>query len=304
MSAPIYTLDPTHIVYSFASFHPPALSVPAGAVVQIETCDCFENQIEREDQDFGTLDWNRINPATGPIHVQGAMPGDVLAVHILDIKLAKRGIMTTGPGLGVMGGHLAENAIRFVEIEHGQVVLPGGVRAPLRPMIGVIGVAPADGEVPCGTPGDHGGNMDCTRIAPGAVLLLPVSVQGALFALGDLHAAMGDGEVGVSGVEIAGRVTVRLEVIRDAACPAPMVISADDVSVIASADTLDAAAELATERAATWIAAAAHLHLADATMLLSASGRLRICQVVDPLKTARMEIDRGLLEQLRVELPV
>ncbi|WP_304457993.1 acetamidase/formamidase family protein [Alicyclobacillus sendaiensis] len=304
MSTAVYSLDSRNIVYSFSPSHPPALSVPDGALVHIETCDCFENQIQREDQDFGTLDWSRINPATGPIQVQGAAPGDLLAVHILDLQLAKRGIMTTGPHLGVMGAHLSENAIRFVEIDQGEVILPGGVRAPLRPMIGVIGVAPAAGAIPCGTPGDHGGNMDCTRITAGAVLLLPVAVPGALFALGDLHAAMGDGEVGVSGVEIAGRVTVRLQVLRDVKCPAPMVVSEDDVSIIASAPTLDEAAELATKRAAEWLSAASHLHLADTCMLLSAVGRLRICQVVDPLKTARMEIDRDLLRQLRVPLPV
>lgn len=304
MSAMLYELGPTHLVYSLSPSHPPALSVADGATVQMETCDCFENQIEREDQDFGTLDWNRINPATGPIYVEGAQPGDLLAVHILDIRLANRGIMTTGPGLGVMGAHLRENAIRFVEVEGNHVVLPAGVRAPVQPMIGVIGVAPADGAVPCGTPGDHGGNMDCTRITTGAVLLLPVSVPGALFALGDLHAAMGDGEIGVSGVEIAGRVTVRLEVVRGAQCPAPMVISPHDVSVIASAPTLDEAAERATERTAQWLTEAANLTLADACMLLSAAGRLRICQVVDPLKTARMEIDRDLLTQLQIQLPV
>ncbi len=304
MSTAVYTLESNHIVYSLSPAHPPALAVPDGATVRVETCDCFENQIQREDQDFGTLDWNRINPATGPIYVEGAMPGDLLAVHILDIELAKRGIMTTGPGLGVLGAHLAQNAIRFVEIDHDQVVLPGGVRTALRPMIGVIGVAPASAPVPCGTPGDHGGNMDCTRITTGAVLLLPVSAPGALFALGDLHAAMGDGEVGVSGVEIAGRVTVRLQTVRGADCPAPMVVSARDVSIIASAPTLDEAAEAATTRAATWIAKAGHVSLADACMLLSAAGRLRICQVVDPLKTARMEVDRDLLRQLGIQLPV
>ncbi|SIS93441.1 acetamidase/formamidase family protein [Alicyclobacillus vulcanalis] len=303
MSTTVYTLEPNHIVYSLSPSHPPALSVPSGATVRIETCDCFENQIQREDQDFGTLDWDRINPATGPIEVQGAEPGDCLAVHILDIQLARRGILTTGPGLGVMGTELTENAIRFVEISD-SVLLPGGVRAPVQPMIGVIGVAPASGAIPCGTPGDHGGNMDCTRITAGAVLLLPVFTPGALFALGDLHAAMGDGEVGVSGIEVAGRVTVRLEVVQSASLPAPMVISPHDVSVIASAPTLDEAAERATRRTATWLAEAAHMPLADATMLLSAVGRLRICQVVDPLKTARMEVDRDLLDQLGIQLPV
>ena len=170
-------------------------------------------------------------------------------------------------------------------------------------MIGVIGVAPADGAVPCGTPGDHGGNMDCTRITAGATLLLPVAVPGALFALGDLHAAMGDGEVGVSGVEIAGQVTIRVEVLHGAAWPAPMVITDADASVISSAPTLDEAADIAAERAVRWLSTAAGLTLADAVMLLSAIGRLRICQVVDPLKTARMEIDRAALQQLGIRLP-
>ena len=96
MSTPVYTLAAHHLVYALSPEHPPALTVPAGATVRIDTCDCFENQIQSENQDFGTLDWNRINPATGPIFIEGAEPGDILAVRIDDIQLARRGVMTTG----------------------------------------------------------------------------------------------------------------------------------------------------------------------------------------------------------------
>ena len=90
-------------------------------------------------------------------------------------------------------------------------------------MIGVIGVAPNEGEISCGTPGDHGGNMDTTLIAEGATLYFPVFHKGALFSLGDVHAAMGDGEVCVSGIEIPAKVTVTLEVIKDQSLSVPVV---------------------------------------------------------------------------------
>ncbi|MCL6633753.1 MAG: acetamidase/formamidase family protein [Alicyclobacillus herbarius] len=286
-----------------AADNPPALRVADGSTVEIATCDCFEDQITHEDQDFGTLDWERINPATGPIYVEGAEPGDLLVVHIKDIRVADRGVMTTGPNLGVFGDELSQNVIRMVPIVNGEAVFSERVRLPLRPMIGVIGTAPATDRVPCGTPGDHGGNMDCTRITTGARLILPVNVPGALFALGDLHAAMGDGEVAVCGIEIAGTVKVQLHVLKGRTWPAPMLVNDDTVMTIASAQLLDEAATLATKRMAHWLAQEFSLDLAEAALLLSATGQLRVCQVVDPLKTARMEMPRGVLEGLGFTFP-
>ncbi|WP_051343954.1 acetamidase/formamidase family protein [Alicyclobacillus herbarius] len=286
-----------------AADNPPALRVADGSTVEIATCDCFEDQITHEGQDFGTLDWERINPATGPIYVEGAEPGDLLVVHIKDIRVADRGVMTTGPNLGVFGDELSQNVIRMVPIVNGEAVFSERVRLPLRPMIGVIGTAPATDRVPCGTPGDHGGNMDCTRITTGARLILPVNVPGALFALGDLHAAMGDGEVAVCGIEIAGTVKVQLHVLKGRTWPVPMLVNDDTVMTIASAQLLDEAATLATKRMAHWLAQEFSLDLAEAALLLSATGQLRVCQVVDPLKTARMEVPRGVLEGLGFTFP-
>lgn len=296
-------LENRHLIYAMAPDNPPALRVQAGSTIEVHTCDCFEDQIQSETQDFGTLDWERINPATGPIYVEGAEPGDLLVVHIREIRLRDRGVMTTGPGLGVFGDELVQNVIRIVPVVDGHAVLNDRVRVPLRPMIGVIGTAPAEDRVPCGTPGDHGGNMDCTRITTGARLILPVNVPGALFALGDLHAAMGDGEVAVCGVEIGGTVTVSLHVLKGRDWPAPMLVNDEAVMTIASAPLLDDAATLAAKRMVSWLERECGLGKADAAFLLSAAGQLRICQVVDPLKTARMEVPRGIVEALGFSFP-
>ncbi|KYP81153.1 acetamidase/formamidase family protein [Ferroacidibacillus organovorans] len=286
------------LVYALSQNHAPVARVTNGETVVFHTCDCFQNQITHEEQEFGTLDWERINPATGPLFIEGADPGDTLAVEILSIDVAEQGVMTTGPNLGVLGDELAENVIRMVPIRDGVAHFSSSLRIPLSPMIGVIGTAPAGADVSCGTPGDHGGNMDCTKIRAGATLLLPVNVPGALLAMGDLHAAMADGEVAVCGIEIAGKVTVRLHVIKGKTWKLPMLIDAEHVIAIASEERLDEAAERATKNMVDFLEGSCGMERAEAVLLLSAAGSLRICQVVDPKKTARMELPRVYAEQL------
>ncbi|KUO97114.1 acetamidase/formamidase family protein [Ferroacidibacillus organovorans] len=286
------------LVYALSQNHAPVARAVSGETVVFHTCDCFENQIVREDQDFGTLDWERINPATGPLYVEGADPGDTLSVEILAIDVAEQGVMTTGPNLGVLGDELKENVIRMVQIRDGFAHFSSALSIPLSPMIGVIGTAPAGTDVPCGTPGDHGGNMDCTKIRAGATLLLPVNVPGALLAMGDLHAAMADGEVAVCGMEIAGKVTVRVHVIKGLAWKLPMLMDEENVITIASEERLDEAATRATKNMVDFLEGFCGMERAEAVLLLSAVGSLRICQVVDPKKTARMELPRAYAERL------
>lgn len=285
------------LIYAMSKDHRPVLTVPDGAQLVFQTYDCFEDQIQSESQDFGELDWNRINPATGPVYVEGAEPGDLLVVRIERIELADHGVMTTGPKLGVLGDELTQNVIRMIPIRDGKAVFSPQLEIPLNPMIGVIGTAPAGAAVPCGTPGAHGGNMDCKRITEGAQLILPVSVPGALLALGDLHAAMADGEVAVCGVEIAGSVTVRLQVLKGKRWPAPMIVNDDAVITIASEKQLDDAAVRAVKNMVRWLEAECGMDTAEATFLLSIAGDLRVCQVVDPLKTARVELPRWIAEK-------
>ncbi|BDP44067.1 acetamidase (plasmid) [Deinococcus aetherius] len=295
-----YTVPRDHLVYAMDPANPPALRVPGGSLLVFQTRDCFEDQIQDAGAEFTALDWNRINPATGPVYVEGARPGDALAIEILDIRVGPQAVMVTGPGLGVEGDALDRPTVRVFPVEDGQVTV-SGVRLPLRPMIGVIGTAPADTPVPNGTPGPHGGNMDTTVIRAGSTLFLPVNVEGALLALGDLHAGMGDGEVSVCGLEVPGEVTLRVSVVPACPWPLPMVQTATHLYTVASALTLDEAATLATKHMSAFLQAEAGLSRADAIGLLSAAGNLQISQVVDPLKTCRFELGLDLLAQLGVE---
>ena len=188
-------LDKKSYIYEMSAKHAPTLKVSAGETVEIETYDCFLNQIQSAETAYNAIDWSQINPATGPVYVNEAKPGDILAVKIERIELADQGVMATGPQLGVMGHRIKDFTIKMIPIENNEAVFNEQIRLPLNPMIGVIGVAPEEGDISCGTPGNHGGNMDTTLIGEGATIYFPVFHEGALFSLGDVHAAMGDGEV-------------------------------------------------------------------------------------------------------------
>ncbi|MDV3427858.1 MAG: acetamidase/formamidase family protein, partial [Bacillota bacterium] len=187
-------------------------------------------------------------------------------------------------------------------IENNEVIFDEKLRLPLNKMIGVIGTAPPFGEINCGTPGSHGGNMDNTMITEGSALYLPVFTEGALFALGDLHAVMGDGEIGVSGAEAAGKVHVKLEVIKNLKLKNPVLENKESISTIASAETLDAAVNNAVADMADILAERIDLPYSEIAMLLSLIGQAQICQVVDPLKTARYVVPKWALEKYQFKL--
>lgn len=300
MSTPVAV--PSSAVLSLAPTHTPTVTVPSGTVLTVETLDCFSNTITSEDQLFSSVGWDQINPATGPIAIEGARPGDVLKVEILDIVTADRGTMTTHPEYGAVPGSVVERT-RRIDVRDGQVRFSPEVSFPVNPMIGVIGTAPADEDIPTGTPGAHGGNMDCKRITIGSTVYLPVAIPGAHLALGDVHAAMGDGEVAVCGLEIAATVTIKVSVVEAPNLPTPFVATEDSAMAIVSRPALDDAARDAASRLQSWLVAQSDLDPTDALMLLSLAGDLRICQIVDPEVTVRMEVRRDVLSDLGITLP-
>ncbi|MDR1900127.1 MAG: acetamidase/formamidase family protein [Treponema sp.] len=290
----MYTLkDKT--VFKMSADNPPALRVPDGAVVEFETLDCFSNQLNAESQKIETLDWERINPATGPVYVEGAEPGDALKVTIVSIEVSEWGTMVALPDNGVLGSLVSESQIKRLPVKDGLVYFSDSLALPLAPMIGVIGVAPEKGAVFCGEPGNHGGNMDNTRIAPGASLYLPVYHPGALLALGDVHAVMGDGEIMVSGVEVPARVRVVLELVKSAGIELPMLEDGRACYTIASDENPETAVFLAARAMAGILMKKLGLTFNDAGMLLSAAGNLQFCQMVDPKRTVRMEVSKSIL---------
>lgn len=287
--------------YAFHKENDPAVKVTPGTQVVIETYDCFQNQIQSEDMEFGGVNWEQINPATGPIFVEGAEPGDILKVTIDDLVIGDRGVMLVGPGLGVLGHRLEKEQIKIIPVQDGKVIFNEKLQFPVTPMIGVIGVAPEGEAIPCGTPGPHGGNMDTTLVTKGATLYFPVFQKGALFGLGDLHAAMGDGEVSVSGLEVPGKVTVTLDVIKGKSIPYPFLENEDGLYVLVSKETLDEAVKAAVEIMADTLLPHTDMNLGELTMLFSAVGQTQISQVVDPLMTARFFVPRFVLEAYNIK---
>ena len=287
------------LIYAMDAVNPPTLRVSSGSEVVFETCDCFQNQITSETQSVEHINWDRINPATGPLYVEGAEPGNVLEVNILDITVADRGVMAAIPGAGLLGDQVTASQINIMPIENGMARFNEKLRLPVIPSIGVIGVAPSAGAIPCGAPGAHGGNMDNSKTRSGSTLYFPVLQQGALLAIGDLHALIGDGEIMVSGLEVAGSVTVRVTVLKNRKQRNPMLENATHLYTIASEKDLLGAVKAATEDMHQWVMEKTGLSFNETGMLLSAVGSAEICQVVDPLLTARFGLAKDVLEMLQ-----
>lgn len=295
-------LDDAKTLFSFDRDLEPVLKVPSGETVRIRTKDCFGNQLQGPEDQLSEIDWEAINPATGPIYVEGAVAGGTLKVHIDNIELDAQTSSCTGKDEGVCGDRFSDWATHFCKVEDGKVVWDERLSIPLAPMIGVIGVAPEGEPVNCGTPGKHGGNMDNTAIAAGATLYFPVAVDGALFGCGDMHAVMGDGEVSVSGAEVAGYATVTLTALPELSVPNPLIENETHFGIIVSAESLDKAAELAVRQMVDLLASRTNESEADLVMLLSLVADVRVCQMVDPEKTVRFMVPKYVLDAIGFSL--
>ena len=295
-------LDNAKTLFSFDKDLEPVLKVPSGETVRIRTKDCFGNQLQGPEDQLSEIDWEAINPATGPIYVEGAVAGGTLKVHIDNIELDAQTCSCTGKDEGVCGDRFSDWATHFCKVEDGKVVWDERLSIPLAPMIGVIGVAPEGEPVNCGTPGKHGGNMDNTAIAAGATLYFPVAVDGALFGCGDMHAVMGDGEVSVSGAEVAGYATVTLTALPELSVPNPLIENDTHFGIIVSAESLDKASELAVQQMVDLLASRTNESEADLVMLLSLVADVRVCQMVDPEKTVRFMVPKYVLDAIGFSL--
>jgi amidase len=236
------------------------------------------------------------NPATGPIYVKTTRPGDALVVKIQDIKVGRKGIMLAIPGLGILGDKVTVSTTKIVPIIDGRAVFSKDITLPLNLMIGVIGVAPAGSSVPCGIPGDHGGNMDTADIRQGVKLFLPVFVEGGLLAMGDVHAAVTDGETCGTGIEVTASVTVAIEVIKGFPLRRPAIETDVSCIMIASAANLEDAIKIAVEDMTKVVSKSLRIPFEEAYMLLSVAGNVyEVGETFSPkptIKASRAVTDR------------
>ena len=202
------------VVWGFGPEMEPVLEVEPGSVVTFETNDCFTGQIQSEADLVTAIDFERVNGATGPVAVRGAEPGDSLVVEILDVTPVAKGVATIIPGFGQLIEDVQSPVTFVFEVEGDTVRMNDRISFPTRPMVGVVGVATDGEEIANGWAGRHGGNLDNHLHGRGARMYFPVRRPGGMFAVGDMHAAMGDGEICGTGVEIAGEVTVRFGLLK------------------------------------------------------------------------------------------
>jgi acetamidase/formamidase len=198
----------------------PVLEVESGETVALEAADASGGQLNAQStaSDVSKMDLGRVNPITGPVYVKGAEPGDVLAVEILELKSHDWGWTAIIPGFGLLADEFPDPWLRISAVDGANktVGFADGITLPFFPFPGTIGLAPAaPGQHSVVPPSQWGGNMDIKHLRAGTTLFLPVAVPGALFSVGDTHAAMGDAEVCGTAVEAAMDITVRLSVRKD-----------------------------------------------------------------------------------------
>lgn len=291
--------------------HRPVLHVDPGAEVEFSLADCFDGQLgaQASADDVGGLDLARANPLTGPVHVDGARPGDTLVIELLDVDTGPVGWTTIIPGFGLLADDFPDP---FVLVSHrnGHDLDVGGLTTlPLEPFVGTIGLMPA-------APGLHevipprrvGGNLDCRDMRPGSIVRLPVEVEGGGLSLGDAHARQGDGEVCGTAVEVAAMVRVRIGVESGGAPDAPWLELAPEVRRVPDRTSgqrvlttgvgpdLYAGARDATREMIERLVAETRCSPEQAYALCSIAGDLRIIEVVDrPNWVVGMEFDLGVM---------
>jgi len=270
------------IVWAFGPDLEPVVEVEPGATVTFETNDCFTGQISSEDDLVTEIDFGRVNSATGPVAVKGAEPGDSLVAEILDVRPIDVGFACLIPGFGQLTDQIEGPLTRLFRVEDGWIHMNEQVRFPVRPMVGVVGVA-TDGEtLSNGLAGRHGGNLDDHLHGKGARMYFPVRQPGGMFAVGDMHASMGDGEICFTGVEIAGEVDIRFDVLKGRQGTWPVTELPDRWIPHATADHYEEALRLVSEEAARFLVDEWGFSIEDAFIFLSVACDAGVAQACKP----------------------
>lgn len=275
----------------------PTLTVTPGQTVEIETIDSSGGQLTSDStvDDLATLSFDKVNPVTGPVFIEGAQPGDVIAVSFRDFKPSGWGWTANIPGFGLLSDQFPEAALQLWQYDNVSMKPalygPGG-QVPLKPFVGTIGLALAEaGNHSIVPPRRVGGNLDIRDNAVGTTLYLPVEVPGGLLSLGDTHAAQGDGEICGTAIESPMDVAIRIDLIKDLDIPFPRfetegpvsrhVDSAGYRATTGIGQDLMQASRDAVSGMVEWIASTTGMSAVDAYMLCSVCGDLRISEIVD-----------------------
>lgn len=268
------------VTTSFGRGNSPAATISAGERLRVQVRDAYDGFFDRGSDILSFLQARspaKMNPATGPLRVEGANPGDALAVTIEAINLGPVGWVAATPATGIAGAVAVEPAVSRFLVRRDGLYLDGNLRLPLRPMLGTIGVAPADRDEIALQLGEYGGNLDINEVAPGATIHLPVQVAGALLALGDVHAAMGYGEAH-SGVNTPATVDLTVELISPNPHRGIWIETPTDLVTVGVAASLDRALAQAAEEMEEQLQARLRISPVAARMLSGSTVDMRLGQ--------------------------
>ncbi len=281
----------------------PVLTVDSGAIIEAYLVEASGGYVTRATKALdlpGILAIGPFHALTGPVAVNGAEPGDVLAVTLHEIEVQDWGWSAVFPGFGFLADEFTEPYIRIFEFEEGQTELEyaPGITIPFRPFPGVMGVAPDTEELWSTVPPRHnGGNMDDRDMVTGTTTYFPVLVEGGLFSIGDPHVAQGDGEISGTAIEGDLRVIFEIELIKAGRdMPSPQYESPSHYSVTGYGETIDDAAIMATRAMVDYIVDVTGMTRTEAYVLSSLAAHLKIAEVVDvPHMLVTMRIDKSVL---------
>jgi amidase len=291
----------------------PVRRVTPGTVLELYTEDCYGGRVRTvDDLPSQVCEFPYLNPVTGPFHIEGAEPGDTLAVHFVEIVPARDwavsstfphfGALTTTHATAMLHPALEELVWRYdVDVPAGIVRYQArrsdlSVEMPLDPMHGTVGVAPGAFETRMTiVPDVHGGNMDSPELRAGVTAYFGVNVAGARFALGDGHCRQGHGEVCGTGVESAMNTVVVVDLIKGVATPTPRLETDEALMSTGSARPLEDAYRISQHDLVTWTAELAGLDTLDAYQLLSQAGEAPVGNVCDPNYTMVAKVDKRYL---------
>jgi acetamidase/formamidase len=309
---PVLRWVPRHedLVYTFGGAEARQRIQPGTRIVTW-TEDCFDGTVKSAADLLSKATVpGHDNPQTGPFHVEGAQPGDTLAIHVLKLEPARSyAVSAFSPGFGALVGNdqtamlgtdLPEATWRYEVIAGRNVARTTSGdgklawEVPLAPFLGCLGVAPADREVRSTTvPGNFGGNMDCPEVRAGNTVFLNVNVPGALLSFGDGHYAMGDGEIIGGAIEGALNVDLAVDLIKGVTTPIPRIENDREVMFVGSGRPLEDAARVAFKAMIGWVRDASGLTEVDAYQFVSQNARAPIIQMVDPEYTVLVKLDKG-----------
>lgn len=271
-----------------------AIAVTSGEELIVETWDAFHGQ--RNPEILSSMD--QVCPATGPIWINDAEPGDSIKVDILDIKIQGDPLHFASPGRGFIPENLERIHAVSMPVENDALTLPAGIKIPVRPSLGFIATTPKLPHRTSVDSGAYGGDIDLKELVSGSSIYLPVLVEGGLLVLGDCHAVVGDGAIGGTGAECSAELRLRIKLEKHRKIKRPRALTPDYFITIAPGPNVSKAMRQGVQDMINFLVQEKNMDLYDAYGLLSLAGDVRVSRIFRPISPVKVLLSRQVLSQL------